>query len=61
MIETAAPAEIRAGLKSPSPKMQRAAMVALDQTHDGGLTADDVLSRMNAKDASLRATASGLG
>ena len=57
MIETGAPEQIRPGLKSASPKMQRAAMVALDQMQDGGLTAEDVLSRMNAKDAALRATA----
>jgi putative heme-binding domain-containing protein len=57
MIETAAPGEIRPGLKAPSPKIQRAALVALDQMHDGGLTADDVLSGMKANDAALRATA----
>ncbi|MEJ7590479.1 MAG: HEAT repeat domain-containing protein [Planctomycetaceae bacterium] len=57
MIETEVPEQIRPGLKSASPKIQRAALVALDQMKAGGLTAEDVLSRMNAKDAALRATA----
>ena len=57
MIETDAPEQIRPGLKSSSPKIQRAALVALDQMQDGGLKADDVLARMNAKDEALRATA----
>ena len=57
LIEIAAPAQIRPGLTSASPKIQRAALVALDQMQDGRLTADDVLSRMNAGDAALRATA----
>ena len=57
MIETDAPEQIRPGLRSASPKIQRAALVALDQMKVGGLAADDVLSRMNAKDAVLRATA----
>lgn len=57
MIETDAPEQVRPGLKSASPKIQRAALVALDQMQDSGLMADDVLARMNAKDAALRATA----
>jgi len=57
MIEIAAPDPIRSGLQSDSPKIQRAALVALDQIHGGGLTATDVLPRMNARDEALRATA----
>ena len=57
MIETAAPEQVRPSLKSASAKIQRAALVALDQMQEGGLTADDVLSRMNSKNAALRATA----
>lgn len=57
LIESADPEETRAGLSSESPKIQRAALVALDQMPEGGLTSADVLSRMNAKDDALRATA----
>ena len=57
LIETAAPQETRTGLTSPSPKTQRAALVALDQMRNGGLSAEDVLSQLNAKDSALRATA----
>ncbi len=57
MIEIAAPEKVRSGLVSPSPKIQRAALVALDQIKGSELTAEDVLSRMNSRDAALRATA----
>ena len=57
LIETAAPQETRLGLNAESPRIQRAALVALDQMHLGGLTAQDVLPLMNASDAALRATA----
>ncbi|MDA1232576.1 MAG: HEAT repeat domain-containing protein, partial [Planctomycetota bacterium] len=57
LIESAVPEETRFGLLSKSPKIQRAALVALDQMPEGGLTSADVLSRMNAKDDALRATA----
>ena len=57
LIETAAPQETRTGLTSTSPRTQRAALVALDQMPNGGLSADDVLSQLNSKDDALRATA----
>jgi hypothetical protein len=57
LIETAAPQETRTGLTSTSPRTQRAALVALDQMPNGGLTADDVLSHLNANDSALRSTA----
>lgn len=57
LIETAAPQETRSGLASASPQIQRAAVVALDQMRQGGLTAEDVLPLMDARDAALRATA----
>ncbi|MCA9012353.1 MAG: HEAT repeat domain-containing protein, partial [Planctomycetaceae bacterium] len=57
LIEIGAMENLRTGLDSDSPKIQRAALVALDQMHEGGVTAEDVLSRMNAKDSALRSTA----
>lgn len=57
LIETAAPQETRAGLTSTSPRTQRAALVALDQMPNGGLSADDVLAHLNANDSALRSTA----
>ncbi len=57
LIETASPQETRIGLASASPRIQRAAAVALDQMQQGGLSAEDVLPLMDADDAALRATA----
>ncbi len=57
LIEIGATDQIRSGLESVSPKIQRAALVALDQIKGSGLTSADVLPRMNATDTALRATA----
>lgn len=57
IIEMAASNETRNGLLSASPRIQRAALVALDQMPNGKLSAGDVLPLMNAPDAALRTTA----
>ncbi|HKS38541.1 MAG TPA: PVC-type heme-binding CxxCH protein [Verrucomicrobiae bacterium] len=54
LIQIAAPAETRPGLKSSVPVTQRAALVALDQMEGGDLKASDVLPFLRAQDDYLR-------
>ncbi len=46
-----------AGLKHPSPRVRRAALIALDQMEGGGLEPKVVAAELNARDAALRETA----
>jgi putative membrane-bound dehydrogenase-like protein len=46
-----------AGLKSESASVRRAALIALDQMQDGGLSADSVLRELSATDPNLRKAA----
>ncbi|HEX7377870.1 MAG TPA: PVC-type heme-binding CxxCH protein [Pirellulales bacterium] len=54
LIEIAHPDATAVGLKSKNPVMQRAALVALDQMPDGGLTALTVTPFLSASDPELR-------
>jgi putative heme-binding domain-containing protein len=45
------------GLKGPSPRVRRAALIALDQMEGGGLEPKAVAAELNARDAALRETA----
>jgi putative heme-binding domain-containing protein len=57
LIEIANPKATVEGLKSESSAVQRAALVALDQMSNGGLTAQAVTPLLSASDAELRRTA----
>jgi putative membrane-bound dehydrogenase-like protein len=57
VIEIANPAETRKGLDSASPRVRRAAMIALDQMEGGGLPPDWVITLLSSPDALLRETA----
>ncbi len=57
LIETGDGKAIASGLQATSVKTRRAALVALDQISDSGLTADQVIPLMKASDAILNATA----
>ncbi len=57
LIEIADRAATAAGLKSPSPRTRRAALIALDQMERGGLEAATVAALLNAPDAPLREAA----
>jgi putative membrane-bound dehydrogenase-like protein len=56
LIEIGAAQPLRTALGDPSPAVQRAALIALDQGTTA-LRADDVLARLDAADASLRKAA----
>ena len=58
LIEIADPAATRAGLDSASPRIRRAAMIALDQMQGGGLPPDAVVPLLSSSDPLLRDTAS---
>jgi putative membrane-bound dehydrogenase-like protein len=57
LIEIANAEATAQGLESESPATVRAALVALDQMHNGGLKPEDVISRMSHSDLSVRSTA----
>jgi len=57
LMDIAAPAETRAGLRQHSPRTQRAALIALDQMDGGDLQPGDVTSFLTASDAELRRVA----
>ncbi len=57
LIEIAAPAETRLGLKARSPRTQRAALIALDQMDRTDLKAEDVTPFLAATDPELRKAA----
>lgn len=57
LFEIAAPTETRLGLKSGSPRTQRAALIALDQMDGTDLKAADATSFLGASDPSLRQAA----
>jgi len=57
LIEIGNPDAVRVGLKSSSPQVLRAALVALDQMDHGHLKADDVIPFMGHSELSVRATA----
>jgi putative membrane-bound dehydrogenase-like protein len=58
LIEIADPSSAAEGLSSSNPRVQRAALVALDQMGHGGLTSGAVASRLNSTDPALREAAS---
>ena len=57
LIEIAAPAETRLGLKANSPRTQRAALIALDQMDGTDLKAEDVMAFLASSDSHLRKAA----
>jgi putative heme-binding domain-containing protein len=57
LIEIAARAETRSGLKDRSPRTQRAALIALDQMDGADLKAEDVTPFLAATEAELRKAA----
>jgi putative membrane-bound dehydrogenase-like protein len=57
LIELADPAATAKGLASKSPRVQRAAMIALDQMASDALTPGFVAARLDASDASVQETA----
>ncbi len=57
MIEIADPAATRAGLSHASPRVRRAAMIALDQMKGGGLPSNTVIPLLSSADPVLRETA----
>lgn len=57
LIEIAVPAETRAGLKSRSPRTQRAALIALDQMNATDLKAEEVTPFLTSSDPQLRKAA----
>jgi len=58
LIEIADPEETAAGLRGSSPHARRAALIALDQMPDGGLTPERVTPLLAARDPILKQTAS---
>ena len=58
LIDIAAPAETRVGLKAASPRSQCAALIALDQMDGGDLKAEDVTPFLTASDVPLKQAAS---
>jgi len=57
LIEIADPQGIATGLKHESPRVRRAALIALDQMADGKLTADQVAPELSSSDPALKETA----
>lgn len=57
LIEIANPGATAEGLKAPSPRVRRAALVALDQMPEGKLDPKAVLAELDAKDAGVKETA----
>jgi len=57
LIEIARPQATAVGLLSPSPTVRRAALVALDQMDNGGLTPEQVIPLLDDPNAILRNTA----
>ncbi len=57
LIQIAAPAETRAGLRSDYPAQRRAALIALDQMDGGNLGAEELLPSLGSPDADLRSAA----
>jgi len=57
LIELADPLATAAGLAGSSPRMQRAALIALDQMVSGGLKPEDVSPRLTSTDPLLQETA----
>jgi putative membrane-bound dehydrogenase-like protein len=57
LIQLADASATTEGLASPDPRVRKAAMVALDQMHNGGLRPQAVAAELGSNDASLRETA----
>src|SRR5581483_5608663 len=57
LIEIGAREETAPGLENSNPVVQRAALVALDQMENGGLSAEQVTPFLSAEDAELRRVA----
>ena len=57
LIEIAHPSSTLAGMRAESSRTRRAALIALDQMHGGGLVAGEVISLLDSSDPLLKDTA----
>lgn len=57
LIEIDAPVSVRAGLKSPSPRIRRAALIALDQMKAKAIQSSDVIPLLSSNEPVLQQTA----